>query len=715
MGRSSCTFGGYVVVRALAPFLADIGGSVNVTTEDTPDPVIGGSVTIDDSLSTAFLNPTLGGISSDRVIGARVLIEGVEMTGLSGQVVVRDELNNPVQTAEFELSDAAVARYAEGSLSWGDKRCEIYLQSGPPGGVREFRAFRGKITGPANTGNTLPQGRFQAVSDSAEWASKPLCIVGPAYSRKHRGQLWREALQSVGASTATPDIDNFGAVVLRPYEAMGTLVPEYLKRGAELEKVHFRTNPDSSVEFISADEALAGPPVYAFSELNYDTCEEEPANAPITDWVFNGTILATDGTGGDAAPLPAGQRTVTLPITYGPDGSYTKVEVTFDKTTELFRRQTTFQVKETDGYPAAGPAVLQAVSKVEIEYRYPRIDSSSGDYNYSTRLDWRKTRRWELTGTPCSLDTGYTWASGGQYVEISARLTLLEEIEETYEYETTGCTLKTVTLLRNQLSIAPRCDPSLGSAHFYNDEDGRLAASLSQQASMRETMRSVEHWNDYRNPNVGSLPTVIANRVVTRWIPKEFAGGAYPSSLVDAYMPAEVVRREWLGDASQAAWTKTTTVSFPPGVVRTSDGSLPPPGVQTEHGTGPVPGPPSGASDVPQFAQQAFVWRVDRSELYPFTKLSRTETLEQAESIAEVQRVGEWRIAQAVGTVERIKGQTIPGLRCGDHVTVECHARSITTPKSGLVLMTEQAHSVDQNSPTAEQLTFVWLPYEAAA
>lgn len=703
MGRQSCTFGGSITPTIYAIATNVISGSVALTTTTAPACSFGGTVTVDASVATGFLAPTLGGLTSDRIVGARVLIDGEEMTGLTGQVVIRETLDDPIQTAEFELSDPRVARYSDTTVAWGDSDCEIYLKSGSPGNVQEFRAFKGTISGPANTGNTRVQGRFQAVGAAAAWVGRPACITGPAFAGKHRGQLVREALASAGATVTNPEIDVMGAEVQRPYELMGPVVP-YLQKVCELEGWRVRTNTDGSVELIDEDDVLTGPVIYAFDESNYDTCEEEPANAPVLVWVFNGSILATDGTGDGAAQLPAGQRTVVLPLAVSADGSYSRVEITMDKSTELFRRQTDYQVVQADGI-ALGPGVLQPVSKTEIQSRYPRLDSSSGDYNYSTRLDWRKVQRWALTGTRCSTDTGNLWQSGDQYLETSARLTLVEEIEETYEFDSVTCTLKTETVTRKEL-FAPTCDPATGGAYIYADG----SASMAQQYSMQVTGASVKHWSDYRNANVGSLPTVIAQRSTSRWIP--VARAADGTNVIEAYRPAENVREEWVGDASQTRWTKTTTVSFPPGIIRTVDGSLPPVGTTTENGVGPVPGPPSGSSDVPQYAQQVFVWTVDRSDQYPFTPLSRAETLELAESTAEADGVGARRIGHAVGTVERIKGQTIPGLRVGDHVTVVCNARNIVAPKGGLVLQTEQAHGVDV--PTAQQLTFVWLPYEEA-
>jgi len=712
--RQSCTVGGTAVILAFTPWQAAIGGTVVATTTQTPDPAIDGSVTVTNSVATAFLNPTLGGVTSDRVVGARVLIEGEEMTGLTGQVVIREELDNPIVTAEFELSDPRVARYSGTTLSWGDSACQIYLRSGPPGASVEWLAFEGTITAPANTGNTRPQGRFQAVGAASAWANNPVCITGAAFEGKRRGEIIRLAIESAGGALVT-SIDDLGAEVQRPYELMGILPAEALVRICEPEGWHFRVDAAGDVEVIDADELLEGPALIDLTESNYDTCEEEPPQSPITKWVFSGTILATDGTDEDAAQLQAGQRTVRLPIQYDADGSYTEVELVMDKSTELFRRQITHRVQATDGYPAAGPAVLQPVSKIEIESRYPRIDSSSGDYNYSTRLDWRKTKRWELTGTRCSTDTGYLWASGQQYVEVSARLTLVEEIEETYEYNTdpSNCTIKTVTFVRNQL-FAPRCDPALGGAHIYVDEEaaGGISASLSQSQTLRETMRSVQHWNDYRNPNVGSVPTVLASKTVTRWIPNAFAASPYETSLIDSYIPAELVRDEWVGDASQTKWKHTTTTTFPPGVVKTLDGALPPPGQRTEEGTGPVPGPPSGNAFIPQFSQQVFVWTVDRSDIYPFEPVQRTETLEQVESTAEAEIVGERRIARAVSTVERITCQTIPLLRVGDKVTLVNNARNITTAKEGYVLSIERAHGVVD--ATARQQMNVLIPYEAS-
>lgn len=705
MGRQSCTFGGTATIYNFAPVLSTIGGTAVVTTTQTPAVSFGGTVTIDAGVATGFLNPTLGGVTSDRVVGARVLIDGEEMTGLIGQVTIHEELDNPIQTAEFELSDPRVARYSDTTVAWGDSTCQIYLLSGPPGDVQEWLAFVGTIVAPANTGNTRPQGRFQAVGAAAAWANNPVCVVGPAYSGKHRGQLIREILESAGA-VLTTSFDNLGAEVRRPYEIMNQLPGEAIKRLGEVEGWHSRTDAVGDVEMVDEDEILECPVLYAFNESNYDSCEEEPASAPVLKWVFNGSILATDGVGEGATELVAGQRTVVLPLTVSADGSYSRVEITFDKTTELFRRQTDYRVTQADGV-ALGPSVLQPISKTETQSRYPRIDSPSGDYNYSTRLDWRKTQRWALGGTRCSVDAGYLWQSGDRYLEPNAELILVEEIEATYEFDPTACTLKTVTLTRKEL-FAPTVDPAGGGVHLYVDGSATVALGYSLQT----TFDSVQHWSDYRNANVGSLPTVIAERLVSRWIPVAFAADGV--NVIEAYRPAELVREEWVGDASQSRWTKITTTSIPPGVIKTVDGSLPPVGTQTENGTGPVPGPPSGNSDVPQFAQQVFVWTVDRTALYPFAPLSRTETLESVESLAEADLVGVRRIARDVGTVERIKGQTIPFVRPGDHVTVECHARNITTPKSGWILAIDRVHSVDPDAPEALQLTRVFLPYEAA-
>jgi hypothetical protein len=347
----------------------------------------------------------------------------------------------------------------------------------------------------------------------------------------------------------------------------------------------------------------------------------------------------------------------------------------------------------------AEPAVLQTYSVVEEVWRYQYADLGDGVQRPTTQLHQYEKHTWMATGTPCRENhvLGNLWLSGGWFLGTRASLTKvgMATIENTWNEASaavSACGLAkewvTEYALYSRLAMA-------GYGYHYLDGSEREDAEYKLQVVRIDEIT----WRDYRDrttPEVQKetwlhslkVDSVYGNEVLVRgdWTLEtwtmEAAGATHRHRIIGtSQIPGAIL---WGGSFS------TTTTIQPVDEVL----------------DGPLIGPPVGSTDAALLRQVVEVHVYDWSEVLPFVPKTESETIEFAETPAELDRVAQWRMLLARCDKLTIRHRLLPFLRCGSPVLVTSAPRSLVARRA-LVWSIKRTIALPDQASSQETLVYV--------
>jgi len=400
-----------------------------------------------------------GWIETDRRLQIRVLLGAAlqDVTKwVSGTVTVEKSVDSAVVTASIPFTHAKLPWFAPGSYSAGPQPCQIWARVVTATDDEWMRVFKGYTEAPENSGAILPMGTLRAVSDSARWADKTVCILVAPFA----GDTEIAILESIAATQSlvlavTGSVT--GTVIKRALDFSGIAIPELLKRWGPVFGWTWRES-DGGVELL-AHADVVGPtatPLWSLVPSQYYSLTERPPNRPVTSWVITAQepALADDGTA----------ITTEVIDTSGAGSGVWKTVWKRDiangvMTQEVVERHEDYVVR---GVTDAASAFLM-VSEVTTVWTH---DTTGGGMPNGRLLSKTITTKRYYSAASSTGVGGppYTFQDGSFHMDNAETFQEVEKIEETYTWDTTKCYLKYIEVLRKafaaQLSEAVFSDPT---------------------------------------------------------------------------------------------------------------------------------------------------------------------------------------------------------------------------------------------------------------
>lgn len=616
---------------------------------------------------------------------------------LVGTISIDESVENPISSASFEVLSNRVAQNDPAPWGWGDQAASITLYAGKkPATMAEWLAFEGWTDSRSNGGLYKARGSFRCVGLAASWAGTPGCIrVGP-FRGMTRGALLAAYATSVGTSIANDDIADLGAVVSRPVEINGSTLLEVAQRFGEIERWIPRVTTEGALEIVTFDSILTDEPVFTFDPTNYLTIEEQPVESPPTKLVLSGSFIP------DSIRLSTGGAETVRTETAGTDGDGLPTLIITDVTTTT-GIVTAVRVEEKRTFARDGrtaeAAVLQTYSVVEEVWRYQYADLGDGIDRPTTQLRQYEKHTWLVTGVPCKVDyvLGNLWLSGGWYVGTRASLVKVGMTTIENEWNPASSAVSACGLAHEWVIEYALYSKLAGaiSGYFYLDGSEREDPEyIFQAVRLEETT-----WRDFRDR---TTPEVQRET----WLHSLKVDSVYGGEiLVKADWKLETWTMEAAGATHRHRIVGTSSV---PGAALWGGGfsttsSITP---VDEVIDGPLLGPPVGSTDSALLRQTVEVHVYDWSELLPFVPRTESETLEFAETPAELDRVAEWRMLIARCEKFVIRHRLIPFLKIGSPVLVTSAPRSIIE-RRGIVWATKRTVALPDQATSQETLVYV--------
>lgn len=661
------------------------GGTSEGLGDDDGGAGAGGSGTGVEGTSEADPGPYQAFSSRERQCGATLTIDGVEIVGLTGEVVITESLDNPVKTVDVSVTDERLPRFVEGSLSNGHKPMTVTLHAGPSGGIESWLAFSGRSRPKPNTGDILMRGGFSGESYAADYLGKIGCLRANPLQGYRRGYLLGLLFASAGVPLV-PNIDNLGRVVRRPVDLqIGPL--EQAMRWGEMEGLWNRWNDENQAfEFISDRYVFQGAPLMHFSNPgNTYSMEDAPPSNPATKFVFSGARLTEESINPDS------QQTTRRYEDSGIDANglpwLTETIVTSERGAPLLTVTTRYETYQLPGV-TLGPLDYQIRGRTTDEITYERaapLWNEVGQGRITQQIRTRVMRTYDMSAIDWYQGHagGHVWTTGGTYDRAQAELILVQEVRWDNTWNTdensqiASCTLKSQRVTTSQY-YSPLLPESLGG---YTYGDGKLHADA--EYTWREVEQKDEVWWDSRFA-AAIQPEVRVVRNTSMWVPNAIE--AVTGQPTEEYRVALYETERWTGNASQTEGEHVRTrqangisVSFQETGANPNKGlALGPPLV--ERFVGPVPGPPTASPDVPLFQQQP--WQITISLDTDYTEAMTAELLEGAEDEAEGLIVARRRFILAHCSFVPIRHPHVPFLRPGDPILVTCARRGMTARRA---------------------------------
>ena len=567
-----------------------------------------GTLAVDRTLFLAFY-------SRVRLTRPDCFINAELMPNLVGTVKLDWSLVDPVDYAEFTVSDKRASFLDPASISYGSQPVEIDLWAGPPGGVLKWPAFYGFMETATNSMPYRTRGDLKAVSLASLWANTQGCLNIPAMSGLTRGAVIAAFAASAGVTIVNANSIG-GGIVTKALDLAGKTPFQLIQDYGEVEGWFARSTDDGSgLEIVSEDTILKGAPVFYFDESNTFDCPETTPDRPVTDWILSGTLM----------PAPTGLiTTVSTSSTIDGAGNRaaTITQITTDDGVEIERIVTQYATVSAPS-TIAQPLAYQIVGRVTTTTNwepFSYVDASGVTQTMpSTQMNSKITATEALGGIPTSAST-YPWIAGGYWTEATARLMPTQTVTETYV--NVACVQDSSVIVTQQF-YSPTT-----TAATYPYPDGTNRADAQYQ------------WIEF-------------SRVETNW------------------SQIEVI------DATTGAITPTGYFSFVGTSAWSVLGGAANETYNTSYASSDAGTPAAGSSSIPQFAQQVMVAEYDATTASGYVKNTSNATIDFAESVAELNQIAKRRIRRACSDQIAIPHKCVPFLRVGDHVSVTMHARSL--------------------------------------
>lgn len=703
---------GTLSVTAASSVYGTPGGTLENNGED--DPSGGGSTGVEGTI-TSDPGHYQAFATRERQCGATVTLDGVEVVGITGEVVIEESLDNPVKTVDVNVTDRRVARFVEASWSDGHKPMTVTLRAMPLSGslagtIKSWLAFAGRSKPKTNTGDVMLRGGYAGESYAADSLGKIGCLRANPLQGYHRGYLLGQLFASAGVPLSS-NIDNLGRIIRRPVDLQISPLEQVMRWG-EMEGWWVRWNDtEGAFEILPDRYVFAGPPLITFSNPgNVYAIEDTPPSNPVTKLIFSGAKLTAESINPDNEQLTQ---------EYQDDGVdanglpwVTKTKVTSERGAPLLIETTRYETYQLPGV-TLGPLDFQIRGRTTEEIVYERaapLWSEVGQGRITQQVRSRTLRTYDMSAIDWRVGHagGHVWTTGGTYDRAQAELLLVQEMKTENTWNTddnsqiANCTLKAQKVTLSQYYSPLKPDSAGGYA--YGDQKFRADEAFTWQVVQEKD----ETWWDGRF--VAAIePEVRVVRNTSMWVPNAIE--AVTGQPTEEFRVALYETENWKGNASQTEGehrrvrqANGIAVSFDETGANPLKGlALGPPLV--ERFIGPVPGPPTASPDVPLLQQQP--WQVAITLTTGYTENQQAELLEGAEDEGEGATVARRRFILSQCSLVPCRHPHVPFLRPGDPVLVNDPVRGMTA-RRGFIWSIQQRQRVG-TSGKGEQTTSVMV------
>jgi len=605
-------------------------------------------------------------IDTNRRLQLRVLLGAAAQDitkWVSGVVSTEESVDSAVVTASIPLVHARLPWYASGSFSAGPQPCQIWARVVTDTDDEWQRVFKGYTEAPENSGAILPAGTLRAVSDSAAWADKTVCILGAPFA----GDTEIAVLEAIAANqglTLTVSGSVTGTVIKRPLDFSGITVVDLMKRWGPVFGWVWR-EADGGIELI-AHADVVGPLATSLWSLvpgQYYSLTERPPNRPVTSWVITAQepALADDGT----------DITTEVIDTSGAGAGVWKTVWRRDiangvMTQEIVERWEDYVVK---GVTNAASDFLM-VSEVTTVWTH---DTNGGGMPTGRLLSKTiTTKRYYSAASSTGVGSPpYTFQDGDFHMDTDETFQEVEKVTETYTWNTDTCTIETGEIERKAFlaPISEAGDPT----NAWPGGENRSATEETYQVVSLEKFGEV-YWEpgDPQNQTMAFYwGSPVANG--------RFRGRRQGSERFGGRINSEQ-KISWAESADATAHQKAVveypaTSGDPLGLVL-GGGSGIEQGTQLppEDVPGPIPLPPMDSGISRLYTMRPILVTVTATSPLPVNV--KSEFNFDAESEAMAKRVGRWRLRMDHADTLTVQMPGVPAMKLWDPIEFTDAVRS---------------------------------------
>ena len=406
--------------------------SGTATKTATPTVYVSGTATVDRTSLAAWS-------AQIRRTATRVLLgaEAEDVLRVSGDVSVAADLDSPVATASFVVTDPRAAFFSADSIATGGIPVRIRCRISTDLASADTLVFQGATEAAPNEGAYVPVATIQAASDGADFLEEKGCLALAAFAGYTRLDALKGFAESVGIDPDRIIGGEDWAVIRLPLDLSGLSTWELTRRFAELEDCYVRI-VDGNLEIIPARQIIgpAAAPVFDFTQANYLSVSETPPNRPVTRYVLSAVgipeelfVGATEETAAEIAggTDSLGVRWETRTLTTTINGVRIRQRI------EEWR-----DVAIPGVTPSATAWRLWRLTETETEWGTVLVDGVSLK---TSRLDLESTTVSEYFSPPCRTADGYVWSDGTRHVADTASWQITGTTWTAYTYDPDSCIL----------------------------------------------------------------------------------------------------------------------------------------------------------------------------------------------------------------------------------------------------------------------------------
>jgi hypothetical protein len=492
---------------------------------------LSGTATADRSAATGYAlsgaaTPLLAHIapflSRDRRTSATVYIDGVNVSGLVGDVQITYDTSTLTKKATIQVVDSRASFLAAASIIRGDKAVQIDLTAEDSTlviGEATWTAFVGVIDSVSDEDAYCPRATIQCVSVSQLLYANSTagCLNAPAFSGVTRRDILEGFAASVGVSLDLSGLPS-AATVRQPVSLSGVSIEALLLRYSELEGWYGREGGDGSLEVLTEREVLGVRPKFLLTEDRYMSLREDPPNHPTTSLTVGGSRIGRSGQTVQAPVLSedSSEQVVGGVHTRTVVRTWTQYDVVIKTVTEewadysikgvtdgpvmwlLVKRttaETSYVTTQPDPFVFSG-TVMWSDGTTEAVVDVPTTDlagvigilsgfSSPGAHIPTSQLLAETQKVESYYAPPSAIGMGYTWADGSHRADMAETFRETSHTETDYVYASSSdaqpcrLTRKTIT---TKGWYAPQTAPTVGGSLAISQEGTAGTAAFAYRA-----------------------------------------------------------------------------------------------------------------------------------------------------------------------------------------------------------------------------------------
>jgi len=617
------------------------------TVTATPSVSVGGTATADRTSLMAWA-------AQIRRTATRVLLGDTaeDMVRLRDGVSVNVDSDSPVATATFRLTDDRCAYHATDSIATGGVLAKIRCRIATDDADADTLVFSGLTESATNEDPYVPTATIQCAGDGAEWLDSVGCIALAAFGNYTRADVLRAFAEAAGIDGDRIIGGEGSGTVNLALDLSGLSVWELARRFGEVEDWYVRVVGDT-LELIPARQIIGAQaaPVFDFTQSNYFSVREDPPVRPFTRY-----ILSTVGVPEEI--LSGGTEEVTTAIVGGTDTLGVRWEIR-TITTTYNNVVTNERIEEWRDIAIPGE------TPSAVAWRLWKLTETTTDWGTvvvggvtlrTARISEQRTIVHEWYSAPCRTASGFVWTDGIRRIDNAATWQVTEDTVVTYTYEAApSCLLSAKTTLKGGWY-----SEKVATGQAYDDGTERNDNSypwIAYDAGL--PYRVIEE--TYSEETTDTVRSVTSSSVESGW---HIPPGS--SLLVDEWGEISSTSTRWSTAVGSGIVTEATETHLENGSLEYASKSY----------AGELPVLVRASADIPQYKTVPLVLTaVAAGDRYTYQ--TQTETVFDAESIAELTTVARRRFRDTLSPRVTILHPALPLLGLYDVVTVTDPAREL--------------------------------------